>query len=731
MSTRQGDTMNKKHTQGRGLCGAGTRRLMLGAGVVLVSLPAQADDSTLVLDTQRVTGLRLYDMASSEESGGYSVDAATVGSKVPASLRDIPQSVSVVTHDAIEDQNFITLDQLAARTPGVRVLNNDSGRSSIFARGYEYDAYSIDGLSAPMSSLTGSVPSLTAIDRVEVMRGPSGLFNSTSELGGVINLVRKRPTDTFQGSISGSVGTLDDRSVSVDISGPIDAQGRIRGRLVTRSTEQAQWVDDNDNTLNDFYGALDIDLDENTELSLGVIHNTKDITVNQGQPVDSDGNLSYGRSSAFYGADWNSFESDSTDVIAELTHHFSSRGYGRLAARYSDRNADYEYAYSGSALSDSGDMSSVAGYAGFTDETSVSVDASYTQGFDAFGNQNEFVVGVDYKTSEADTTAARTSDLTGSSASISELNNLAYVDILGNARDGVSGYSLSRTKTTLEEQGLYGKVTLRPVAPLAVILGARISHFSADSEDRINGGSSDMQDTAVTPYGGLVYDLDADHSIYASYSKVFEPQTSEGEDGDLIDPREGEQYEIGIKGSYLDGALNARISGFQLTDSHRAASSTDSSVDYSVDSGKMRITGAELELAGNITPQWDVIFGYTYMDSEVLEAGSSDALLMLMPNNMVNLWTQYRFEGNPLDGVSVGAGMTALSDFDNTQGTIHAPGYAVFDAMLGYQFTPRLSGQLNVYNLFDREYYVRAGSASVFNFVGRPASAVATMKYEF
>ena len=126
--------MNKKHTQGRTLRGAGTRRMMIGAGVLLVSLPAQAEDTAMVLDTQRVKGLRLYDMASSEESGGYSVDAATVGSKVPASLRDIPQSVSVVTHDAIEDQNFITLDQLAARTPGVRVLNNDSGRSSIFAR---------------------------------------------------------------------------------------------------------------------------------------------------------------------------------------------------------------------------------------------------------------------------------------------------------------------------------------------------------------------------------------------------------------------------------------------------------------------------------------------------------------------------------------------------------------------------------------------------------------------
>lgn len=108
------------------------------------------------LDTITVEGNRLYDMLPSEQTGGYGVDAATVGTKTPAALRDIPQSISVVTREAIEDQNFDTLDQLAKRTPGMRVLSNDDGRSSIYARGYEYDEYNIDGLPSPMSSITGS-----------------------------------------------------------------------------------------------------------------------------------------------------------------------------------------------------------------------------------------------------------------------------------------------------------------------------------------------------------------------------------------------------------------------------------------------------------------------------------------------------------------------------------------------------------------------------------------------
>ncbi|MGK0547262.1 TonB-dependent siderophore receptor [Halomonas cupida] len=698
-----------------------------GAGGIGADDPGIEDQE---LDVTRVIGVRLYDMLASEQTGGYSVDAATVGTKVPAALRDIPQSVSVVTHDAIEDQGFVTLDQLAARTPGVRVLSNDYGRSSIFARGYEYDAYSIDGLPAPMSSILGSVPSLTAFDRVEIMRGPSGLFNSTSELGGIVNLVRKRPTETFQAEVFGSLGTLDDGALGVDVAGPIDEAGRVRGRFVARSTENAQWVDDNDNRQDDLYAAVDIDLTDATELSLGIIHNAKDITVNNGQPTDADGDLLYTRRSAFYGADWNDFDSESTDVLAELTHRFANDGYGRVAARYSDRDADYNYAFGAGAVDDQGRLNA-AGFGGKTDETSLSLDASYTQAFDAFGNDNEFVVGLDHKDYDQDNRQGRARGL-GSSLSVGQLNDLAYVNVLDSAQAGLSGFSLTDTRSELEETGAYAKVTVRPIAPLALIAGGRFSHFSTEYDDRTSDSESSRSDSEFTPYAGAVLDLDAQHSLYASYSRVFKPQTAFNEDNDLIDPREGDQYEVGIKGSYLGGRLNARASAYQLEDSHRAAASSDPGASYSVDTGEVRIRGAELEVTGSLTDQWDLIFGYTYTDTEIEKASSArdDGIFLLMPENMVNLWSQYRFQQGMLNGLSLGGGITAMSDFSSSSG-VEAPGYAVVDAMLGYEFTPQLSGQLNVYNLFDREYYLRAGGEGSFNFVGQPASALATLRYAF
>ncbi len=293
--------------------------VMMGGSAVLLSFApsvlAQAIEDVTRLEPVTVEGNRLYEMLSSEATGGYSVDAATVGTKTPASLRDIPQSVSVVTHEAIEDQNFTTLDELGRRTPGMRVLTNDNGRSSIYARGYEYDEYSIDGLPAPMTSITGSVPTLAAFDRVEIMRGPSGLFDSTSEMGGIVNLVRKRPTEDFQGHVNGSLGSDHQRSAQVDLSGPIATKGRVRGRLVIDHTEHNQFVDHNENDQNDIYAALDIDLDEATTLGLGYIHNTKDIAVNNGHPVGSDGELLYGSRADFYGADWNDFNSQPIGLI--------------------------------------------------------------------------------------------------------------------------------------------------------------------------------------------------------------------------------------------------------------------------------------------------------------------------------------------------------------------------------------------------------------------------------
>ncbi|OHV07552.1 TonB-dependent siderophore receptor [Kushneria phosphatilytica] len=685
---------------------------------------SEAVTTTTAQATITVKGNRLYEMLPSEQTGGYTVDAATVGTKTPASLRDIPQSVSVVTRDAIEDENFNTLDEMAKRTPGMRVLSNGNGRSSIYSRGYEYNEYNIDGLPAPMASILGTVPNLAAFDRVEIMRGPSGLFNSTSEMGGIVNLVRKRPTYDFQGHVTARYGSWDQNYEETDLSGPINSDGSVRGRMVIANDDSNGFVDHNENTNQTFYGALDIDLDDATTLSLAYLRQHRDIVPSNGVPTDTEGNLLDFRRTRFFGADWNDFNSQSNDWIAELTHRFDNGGYGRIAARYSNRAADYKYAYTFSGV-DANDQSSMVALGGRVDQETVSADASYSQPFDTFGNVSEFVVGTDYKRYETET-----------GQGVARLGTINVETYHADQFDEPAiAYTRTNDRTTLEEYGLYSKLTFRPIQPLALIVGGRVSSYQQHLSDYLADGASDSRsdDARFTPYAGVVLDLDEHHALYASYSEVFMPQSdSVDQNGRLLKPREGEQYEVGLKGSYFNGDLNARISAFRMYDENAAAAPADNPrAGYSFAIGKRRIQGAEFEVTGSPIEHWDIIAGYTYLDTRV-EEGDSPVAFTLMPHNTLNLWSQYGFEGGVLDGFHIGGGVTAMSDFHTSSSpAVEAPGYAVVDAMIGYDFTPALKGQLNFNNIFDKTYYERVGSTSTFNMYGAPSNVVASLRYDF
>lgn len=680
-----------------------------------------APGDAVQLESITVEGNRLYDMPSSEQSGGYTVPAATVGTKTPAELRDIPQSISVYTHDYIRDRQFVNLDDLAKYSTGLRTLTNDSGRSSIYARGYEYDEFNIDGLPAPMASINGTLPSLSPFDRVEVMRGPSGLFNSTSEMGGIVNMVRKRPTREFQGSLTGRYGSWDSQYLEADLAGPLDEQGRIRGRTVLSRADTNGEVDYNANTSESFYGALDIDLTEATTLAFGLIHQTKDIVPHNGYPAAIDGSLESFSRSTYLGADWGDFDGRTTDAVAELTHRFDNGGYGRIAVRGSRRATDYLYAFT--ARNVTSGATSLAYTARDLEQDTLAVDANYSQPFEWLGQVSEFVIGTDYKRYDTETADAR--------------GNLGPIDLTSYRPTDIARPDIrfgTPTETKEREAGLYAKLTFRPIERLALIGGARVSSYEGEN----SSAARDVSETGyVTPYGGLVFDLDAQHSLYASYSRVFKPQSEAGADGRIIDPREGDQYELGIKGSYFGGDLNARLSAFQLTDENRATGAIDANGVpiggvYEA-SGKTRIRGGEFEISGYLTPDWEVLAGYTYMKTENL-AGDDNALFALMPRHQASLWTQYTLPGGSLRGLGIGGGVTAMSDFHIERAgspRLSAPGYAVVDAKLSYPVTEQLTATFDVNNLLDRKYYSRVGSVGTFNFYGPSRSFSVGARYQF
>ena len=700
-------------------------RINMTAAAVLTVLSSSAFAAqTEGLETVHIKGQRSYNAIATEKNGDYSSFAATVGTKIPASLREIPQSVSIITNQQVKDRNVDTFDQLARKTPGLRVLSNDDGRSSVYARGYEYSEYNIDGLPAQMQSINGTLPNLFAFDRVEVMRGPSGLFDSSGEMGGIVNLVRKRPTKAFQGHAAAGFGTHKQYKAEADVSGSLNADGSVRGRVMAQTVGASPRPAEKNNHHETFYAAADWDINPDTVLGAGYLYQQRHLAPYNGLPVDANNKLPSLPQHAFVGADWNKFKMNSHDVFADLKHYFGNGGYGKVGMRYSDRKADSNYTFAGSSLDKAG-KAAAAGLGTDIKQKAFAVDASYSRPFAVGNTANEFVLGADYNRFRSTNEQGRST--LSKSVALDGFRALPYNGILQNARAGNKGFNHSVTEENLDETGWYAKTVFHPLEGLSLIAGGRVGHHKIESGDGKTLHKASK--TKFTSYAGAVYDIDGSNSLYASASQLYTPQTNLDADGNLLKPRQGNQFEVGYKGSHMDDRLNTRVSFYRMKDKNAAAplNPKDRNTRYAA-LGERVMEGVETEISGAITPKWQIHAGYSYLHSQIKTASNSrdDGIFLLMPKHSANLWTTYQVTPE----LTIGGGVNAMSGITSSAG-MHAGGYATFDAMAAYRFTPKLKLQVNADNISNRRYYARVGGTNTFNIPGSERSLTANLRYSF
>lgn len=700
-------------------------RINMTAATVLAALSSSVFAAqTADLETVHIKGQRSYNAIATEKNGDYSSFAATVGTKIPASLREIPQSVSIITNQQVKDRNVDTFDQLARKTPGLRVLSNDDGRSSVYARGYEYSEYNIDGLPAQMQSINGTLPNLFAFDRVEVMRGPSGLFDSSGEMGGIVNLVRKRPTKAFQGHAAAGFGTHKQYKAEADVSGSLNSDGSVRGRVMAQTVGASPRPAEKNNRHETFYAAADWDINPDTVLGAGYLYQQRRLAPYNGLPADADGKLPSLPQHAFVGADWNKFKMHSHDVFADLKHYFGNGGYGKVGMRYSDRKADSNYTFAGSKLNNAG-QADVAGLGTDIKQKAFAVDASYSRPFALGNTANEFVIGADYNHFRSTNEQGRST--VASNIALDGFHSVSYVDLIQNARAGAHGYKHTLDTENLDKFGVYGKSVFHPADGLSLISGGRLGHYKIESGDGKTLHKASR--TKFTGYAGAVYDLNDNNSLYASFSQLYTPQTNLDADGKLLKPRQGNQFEVGYKGSHMDDRLNTRVSFYRMKDKNAAAplNPNNKKTRYAA-LGKRVMEGVETEISGAMTPKWQIHAGYSYLHSQIKTAANSrdDGIFLLMPKHSANLWTTYQVTPE----LTIGGGVNAMSGITSSAG-MHAGGYATFDAMAAYRFTPKLKLQINADNIFNRHYYARVGSANTFNIPGSERSLTANLRYSF
>ncbi|WP_254923969.1 TonB-dependent siderophore receptor [Bordetella genomosp. 4] len=705
------------------------RRSANGA-YVLERKPAPRSSGDVTLAPVTVTASSL---ASTENSGNYGGHTTSVF-KGETSIRQTPQPVTIISRQFIDDRDMPDLHDVMQNTPGVTVDYTDSERVTYYSRGFQIDSLQIDGLNVYQSGSTFIQPDTAVLDRVEVLRGAAGILRGSGNPSATVNLVRKRPTPEFQAGVKLMTGSWDRNRVEADISSPLNESGTLRGRVVAVLDNKDFFQDAREEKRRVFYGVLEADLTDNTTLTASFQHTELKATgAWGGLPRDFDGSSLHFSRDTYLGAAWNHWNRYNQQASLELEHRFDNDWKVKASAA----NTRFRYFDGGFKQSYITRASTTNPYL-YNVTTSVYPDSASDQNalalvadgpLTVLGRKHHLTVGLE-------SNYTRT---TGSSGyfNLGPLNNVDIRDwdpysSYPEPTDETAGTYYEATNNIVKQQAAYAVGRISVTDPLTVLLGARATWW-----DYKVPGDSDSNysiDREITPYVGLIYDLNDNFSLYGSYSEIFVPQDAYDSTGNLLDPITGEDYEAGLKGEFLDGRLNFSASVFRINNTGRAMDDANSAnpclPNYpngycKVAGGKTRSQGWELELTGEITPNWHIMAGYTNTQTKYVRDASDtnigQPIRTLDPRHLLRLFTTYRFPG-ALHGLTIGGGVQAQSSTYATSRGIEARqgGYAVYNLMAAYDFNENVRLQLNVNNVFDKVYYRKVDATGISNYYGDP-----------
>lgn len=710
------------------LSGSGLIAAQEGGGMVI---KVETREATAVLAPVTV---KADFSGTTEGTGSYTqTGPGSSATKLGLTLRETPQSVSVITRQEMDDFGLNGIAQVIEHTPGLTVHTHDSERQNFSVRGFTAN-FQYDGFSVPYDSAWAAGNALSDMviyDRVEVVKGSTGLVNGSGEPGATINLIRKRPTRDFQGHAAMSVGRWNQYRGEIDVSGPLNAAGTLRGRAVAAYQDAESHLDHHRRKVPVFYGVLEADLTPNTLLTVGADYQDTDprgSTWGGIQIFDSNGDFNDQPRSFNPATRWSHWAQSTQSVFAKLEHRFDNEWTAKLQLNHQINSYDATLGSLSFGNPNPVDGSGVVfldnGYVGKTRGNAADVYASGP--FQLLGRRHELVVG-------ATINARRWTNTTYGTAT-----GYSYADILPSYYDWNGDIPelpwrfIENNRETTRDNGLYTTARWNLRNDLKLITGLRVSNYTRDTA---TSGTTMRERGVTTPYLGAVYDINDTVSAYASYTDIFKPQSVQNEQGATLDPLKGNNYETGLKGEFFGGRLNASAALFKIKQDNYAQLSGGLTPSggraYEAINGVVT-KGYELELSGLLTPQWRIQGGFTHRVSR----RQDEKVATTSPENQLSLFTSYQL-GGTFRGLTLGGGARwQAKTWDNVrnpvQGTVQhtMPAYWLFDAMASYRVNDKLTASLNIRNLFDKKHYSLFPAYNTYMW-GAPRSYSVSLRYDF
>lgn len=739
------------------------RRLLRGTGIQYTRRGNNVDlwkaFETRQLDPIQVT--RQQGLIT-EDSGSYSANRLSLY-KGAHSLKEVPQSVTVITAQQIEDRGMSNLSDAMNHAVGITVVESEDSRGGkYYSRGFQINDVRIDGGAIAALGRNDFVadPDLVKYERIEILRGADGLHTGAGEPGGSISLARKRPTDYLRMQASASAGSWNTGRLMADISTPIDKAGKIRGRLVAATDSRDYFFDTNKTSGRLIYGVLETDLSSRTNLMVGASHEKRRETPwDFGLPRYKNGeDIGLPRRTSL-ATDWSRRNNESWEMFGELAHRFDNGWRFVLSTTHSEQQVNRKMGYLSGAIDPltldglkyEGTYSRTQGYQN-------QIDANLSGEFTVLGRSHDFTVGADYSKHEGKTRSAALTG--GGSVNLTRLEQAHWTEPATPILGPGTAYT-DFPEYGEERSGAYARMKISVSDPMHLIGGVRYSNYkyflnrSGVAENGSNSWTDQryfVDNGVLTLFGSLIYDINPIWTTYLSYAEIYKPQAgflAGPLPGKPLNPITGRTYEWGLKGTHLGGKLNSAAALYYTQRKGEAAADgrypnnanpdNGSSCCY-VEQGNVLSEGIDLELNGELYPNWQIYAGYTYNHNRNKQTGQRYA--KTTPSHLFKLWTTYRLpqangkwtlgagltmqSHSAISGeafIDVGNGRYASIPFSSRQG-----GYSVANVSARYEFSKSLSATLNVNNLFDKHYYAGLGENSKNNYYGAPRNVLLTIR---
>ncbi|PTQ98180.1 iron complex outermembrane receptor protein [Mucilaginibacter yixingensis] len=661
--------------------------------VTVTSGNTSTENFTLTESNQRLQEV----VVSSGKVNKFTRKGSQDVAKLPLSNLENPQIYSVVTSDVMKEQQVVNISQALANVPGAVPSKDPAGGTSITLRGFTAEVAARNGVQFIGAGRSGVDP--VNIDHFEVLKGPSAVLfgNVVSSYGGAINMVTKKPFDTFKGEVNYSMGTFGLSRATVDINTPLNADKTVLLRTNAAVNREQSFLTTGHNNTTTFAPSLTFKASDKLTLQFDVEAYKEDLTktpylVFNALNVKNINQIPLDYKSVLYNDDLNAVAS-TLRTYFQANYKFNEHWYSQTNISVNNERVEHSYQYYPTFTDATHIDRSIALYGPITTINS-DIQHNLHGDFNIGGLRNRFVWGLDY-------THTRT-DFTYDFADVDLIDiTKPYTPVTKPIADAALQASTpGMFLNNVNQYATYASDLVNLTDNLMVLLSARVDRYQLQ-------GTDGYSQTSVTPKFGLIYQPIKDRiSLFGNYMSGF---TNNGPavqpDGTtvVLKPEFARQLEGGVKLDVVHGLVSASLSYYQIN--------IDNSVRYennfALQDGTQKSQGVEASVTANPAPGLNLLAGYVYNKNQYTRAASGVGKDVTgTPRNVANVWASYKFQpGNPLADVGFGAGANySEKSYYDLNNTIVIPSFVLFNASVFYDQAKWRFG-ISGSNLGNKRYY--------------------------